>query len=169
MEVLEQIVLRLITKYEIQSYKNKGLKMAITQEKKRRQRGKCMNLLGEKETNGPQCFSPERILAAKAFQESKEAAEQGKKRQEAIDKEQATLKHQQKQVEQQERTIGHQLRQQAAKEEREREKVEPAFAKSDTVSVHIVTVQNDTETLVSYCTVPMCTDLGLLVFFFLEI
>lgn len=111
-ELLERAVLRLATNYEIQTHENKCLRMAITQEKKRRQRGKRLNLLGEEETNGPQFFSPQRILAAKAFQESKEVTEQEKKRQKAIDKEQASFKRQQKQADQQERTIQRQLRQQ---------------------------------------------------------
>jgi DDE superfamily endonuclease len=124
MEVLERAVLRLAAKFEIQSHENQGLKAAITQEKKRRRRGRRLNLLGEEDTAGPQFFSPQRILAAKAFQEGKEAAEHEKKHQKAIDKEQATLKRQEKQAEQQEHTIQRQLRQQAVKEEKEKKKAE---------------------------------------------
>ena len=71
-----------------------------------------------------QFWSPQRILAAKTFQETKEAAEQEEKRQKTIRKEQAACEQWIKQAEQQERTIQRQLRQQAAKEERETQKAE---------------------------------------------
>jgi hypothetical protein len=57
-------------------------------------------LLGEEDTNEPQFFSPQRVLAAKAYQQSKEAAEKEKKRQRAINKKQALSQRQKKQVEQ---------------------------------------------------------------------
>jgi DDE superfamily endonuclease len=81
--LLERAVLRLATNLEIQSFENRGLQVAITQEKKRRQRNKRLNLLGEEDTRVPQFFSPKRILAAKAFQESKEKEEEEDKRQKA--------------------------------------------------------------------------------------
>jgi DDE superfamily endonuclease len=51
--LLERAVLRLATKLDIQSFENRGLRMAITQEKKRRQRGKRLNLLEEEEAGVP--------------------------------------------------------------------------------------------------------------------
>jgi AAA+ superfamily predicted ATPase len=51
--LLQRAVLRLATKYDIQSFKNKDLRTAITQEKKRRQRDKRLNLLGEEEAGVP--------------------------------------------------------------------------------------------------------------------
>jgi DDE superfamily endonuclease len=49
-DLLERAVLRLATRFEIQSFENQGLRVAITQEKKRRQRSKRLNLLGEEDT-----------------------------------------------------------------------------------------------------------------------
>jgi hypothetical protein len=82
--LLQRAVLRLATKFDIQSFETRGLRTAITQEKKRRQRNKRLNLLGEQDDGVPQFFSPQRVLAAKAFQEGKEEAKEGDKRQKAI-------------------------------------------------------------------------------------
>lgn len=131
MEILERAVLRLATKFEIQSHENKGLRMAVNEEKRRRKRGKRLNLLGEEETGGPQFFSPERVLTAKTFQDSKEAAEVEKKRQKAIEKEQAAFRRQQNEAAKQEQAIQRQLRQQAAQEKKEREKAEKQAAKQE--------------------------------------
>jgi len=48
-----------------------------------------LNLLGEEVTPEAQFFSPSRVLAAKLFQETKEAAEQEARRQKALKKEEA--------------------------------------------------------------------------------
>jgi hypothetical protein len=56
--ILERAVLRLATQMDIQNFENRGLRTASTQEKKRRQRGKRLNLLGEEDTGVPQFFSP---------------------------------------------------------------------------------------------------------------
>jgi hypothetical protein len=78
--LLERAILRLTTRFEIQSFENQGLRVAITQEKKMRQRNKRLNLLGEEDTGVPQFFSPQRVLAARAYQESKEEKEEESKR-----------------------------------------------------------------------------------------
>jgi hypothetical protein len=51
-----------------------GLKRVVILEKKKRQRGKHLNLLGE-EDSGLQFFSPGRIQAARERQEAKKAEE----------------------------------------------------------------------------------------------
>jgi hypothetical protein len=51
--LLERAVLRLTARFEIQSFENQGLRTAITQEKKRRQRDKRLNLLGEQDEGIP--------------------------------------------------------------------------------------------------------------------
>jgi hypothetical protein len=51
--LLERAVLRLAARFEIQSFENQGLQTAITQEKKRRQRNKRLNLLGEQDEGIP--------------------------------------------------------------------------------------------------------------------
>jgi hypothetical protein len=78
--ILERAVLQLATQLDIQSFENQGLRIALTQEKKRRQRNKRLNLLEEEDTGVPQFFSPQRVLAAKAFQKSKEKKEEENKR-----------------------------------------------------------------------------------------
>jgi DDE superfamily endonuclease len=51
--ILERAVLQLVTQMDIQNFENRGLRTALTQEKKRRQRGKRLNLLGEEDTGVP--------------------------------------------------------------------------------------------------------------------
>jgi hypothetical protein len=43
--LLQRAVLRLATKFDIQTFENKGLRKALTQKKKRRQRGKRLNFI----------------------------------------------------------------------------------------------------------------------------
>jgi hypothetical protein len=64
----------------------------LTQEKKRRQRNERLNHLEEEDTGVPQFLSPQRVLAARAFQENKVVAEEEDKRQKAIQKEEALYK-----------------------------------------------------------------------------
>ncbi|SLM35930.1 hypothetical protein LPUS_05337 [Lasallia pustulata] len=52
-----------------------GLTAALREEKRRRKRGKRLNLLGEEES-GLQCFSPGRVTAARTWQVEKEEEEQ---------------------------------------------------------------------------------------------
>jgi hypothetical protein len=79
--ILERAVLRLTAKFEIQSHENRGLRAVIIEEKKRKHRGKRLNLLGEEAASEPQFFSPTKVIAARAYQENKEAAETDKRRQ----------------------------------------------------------------------------------------
>jgi hypothetical protein len=122
--LLERAVLRFAARFEIQSFENQGLWTAITQKKKKRQRNKRLNLLGEQDEGVPQFFSPQRVLAAKAFQENKEVAEEEDKRQKTLQKEEAAHKRQEMEAEKQERAIQRQLRQIANKEEKEAERHE---------------------------------------------
>ena len=76
-ELLEKLFranLTLATQHEIDHHIEQGLIKALKDEKKRRRRGKKLNLLGE-EDSGPQFFSPARIQAARDYQESKETNE----------------------------------------------------------------------------------------------
>ena len=65
---------RLTAQHDIDQHEVRGLKDALRAEKKRRQRGKRLNLLGE-EATGPQFFSPASIEAARARQASKDDEE----------------------------------------------------------------------------------------------
>ena len=74
------------------------LKTDIKQERKRRKRGKRLNLRGEQDS-GPQFYGPEEVKAAQDYQASKEVKEEQWK-QEIIDKkEQAAAKRVQKEKE----------------------------------------------------------------------
>ena len=66
---------RLAAQHSIDEHEKRGLTEALRAEKKKRQRGKRLNLLGEEDV-GPQFFSPSRILAARAFQAAKRAKEE---------------------------------------------------------------------------------------------
>ena len=129
--LLEWAIFRLATQFEIQSFENQGLQMAITQEKKRRQRGKRLNLLGEEVAGAAQFFSPQRVLAAKAFQEGKEKAEEEERRQKAIHKEEAARKRREIQAEKEERAIQRQLRQEANQQAKAAEKAQKALEKEE--------------------------------------
>ncbi|KAI9681739.1 MAG: hypothetical protein M1829_000484 [Trizodia sp. TS-e1964] len=66
---------RLAAENSINIHIIKGLTAALQNEKKKRKRGKRLNLVGE-EDSGPQFFSPGRITAARAFQEEKDQIEE---------------------------------------------------------------------------------------------
>jgi hypothetical protein len=129
--ILQRAVLRLATKFDIQNFENKGLRMALTQEKKRRQRGKRLNLLGEEESGVPQFFSPQRVLTAKAYQEGKEEAIEEEKRQKAIRKEEAAAKREELQMKKEERKIQRQLYQEANLKRKAAEKAQKALEKEE--------------------------------------
>ena len=65
---------RLISQYSINKYRIRGLEKALKIEKKKRKRGKRLNLIGQEE-GGPQFFSPSRVEAARAYQALKDAKE----------------------------------------------------------------------------------------------
>lgn len=65
---------RLASQHSVDQHIVKGLTISLRNEKKKRQRGKRLNLLGE-EDSGPQFFSPKRVQAARQFQAIKDAEE----------------------------------------------------------------------------------------------
>ena len=70
---------QLAAKVDCLEFENKGLLEALKAEKKKRNRGKRLNLLGE-EDNGPQLFSPSKIQAAREYAQGKEAEKEQHKR-----------------------------------------------------------------------------------------
>ena len=62
---------RLVSEHAIDQHIIQGLNTALKIEKKRRQRGKGLNLLGE-EASGPQFFSPSKVHAARDVLKAKE-------------------------------------------------------------------------------------------------
>jgi hypothetical protein len=104
---------RLAAQHSVDSHVIQGLFQALQLEKKKRQRGKRLNLVGE-EDNGPQFYSPARIQAARAFQAAKQATEEQQKLENKAKKAQATAVREQKQLEKEQRAVARQL----AKEEK---------------------------------------------------
>lgn len=125
--ILERAVLRLATQMNIQNFENRGLRIALTQEKKRRQQNKRLNLLGEEDTGVPQFFSSQRVLAARIYQKNKEKKEKKDKRLKAIRKKEAIYKREKMNAEKQERAIQRQLRQTVNRETKEANKAQKAL------------------------------------------
>jgi hypothetical protein len=69
---------RLAAQNSIANHTISGLIGALKTEKRKRNRGKRLNLLGE-EDGGPQFFSPSRVLRAKTYSGEKEAQEQAER------------------------------------------------------------------------------------------
>jgi hypothetical protein len=68
----------LAAKDSINQHIIKGLQQSLQLEKKKRNKGKRLNLVGE-EDHGPQFFTPERVKAAIAYQAQQEAEEEALK------------------------------------------------------------------------------------------
>lgn len=124
--ILEKAVMKLATHLELQKHENDGLRRAVIGEKKRRQRNKRLNLIGQEATAEAQFFSPTRVIAAREFQETKEAAEQEEKRQKALQKEEARRQRVQALADKQEAAIQRQMRMELVREARKAEKAEKA-------------------------------------------
>ncbi len=65
---------RLASQHSVDLHIQKGLAISLRNEKKRRNRGKRLNLVGE-EDSGPQFFSSQRVQAARDHQAQKDAIE----------------------------------------------------------------------------------------------
>jgi hypothetical protein len=114
---------RLAAQHSVDQHVVKGLITALQDEKKRRKRGKRLNLIGE-EDSGPQFFSPGRIQAARDWQAAKEQEEQ-QRQQNIIDrKAQAAAKRQQKEDEKTQRAVITLQKRQIAAELREQKAAE---------------------------------------------
>ena len=96
--------LLLAAQHSINKHIQKGLVEALKQEKKRRQRGKRLNLIGE-EDSGPQLFSPTRVQAARDYQTSKETEEADRQQGIADRKVAAAAKKAQKEKNKKERAV----------------------------------------------------------------
>ena len=79
-----------------------GLKRVVILEKKKRQWGKRLNLLGE-EDSGPQFFSPGRVRAAREQQEAKKVEEAQRQQDINTRKALAAANKQRKEIEKQQR------------------------------------------------------------------
>jgi hypothetical protein len=107
--------LRLAAQHSIDQHTIIGLTNAMKLERKKRQRGKKLNLLGESDV-GPQFFSPARIQAARLFQAQKVDTETARKQRIADKKATAIVVRQQKEAEKAACTLQHDLNRQYMKE-----------------------------------------------------
>ncbi|ERF71216.1 hypothetical protein EPUS_07899 [Endocarpon pusillum Z07020] len=125
-QILERAVLRLATQFEIQNHINNDLCTALGNEKKRRRRGVRLNLLGQESSSEPQFFSPTKVLAAKEYQDSKEAREQEELRQKALEKEENARRRAELAQQRQDNALQRVMLKQAAREEKEAQKAKKA-------------------------------------------
>ena len=106
---------KLASQRSIDQHTITGLTEALRNEKKRRQRGKRLNLLGENDS-GPQFFSPGRIQAAREYQIQKSANETLRQQEIANTKALAATKRAQKEADRIQRSIATTRRREIAAE-----------------------------------------------------
>lgn len=88
---------RLASQHSVDDHMVKGLAEALKNEKKKRQRGQRLNLLGE-DDSGPQFFSPGRVQRARDYQDQKEINEARRQQEIADKKAAAAIKKAQKEA-----------------------------------------------------------------------
>jgi hypothetical protein len=114
---------RLAAEHSIATHVIRGLEEAIKIEKRKRRKGKRLNLLGEG-GSGPQFFSPGRVQAARDHQATKEAEKQLELDIKAEKKAKAEAARLQKQKEKTQRAIERAEKQRLAAEEKTRKTIE---------------------------------------------
>ena len=95
---------QLTSQHSVDAHIITGLSNALRNEKKKRQRGKRLNLLGENGV-GPQFFSPSRIQLARDYQNQKDLIEAQRQQEIADKKDQSALKKAQKEADKIQRAI----------------------------------------------------------------
>ena len=108
---------RLAAQNSIANHTISGLIRALKTEKRKRNRGKRLNLLGE-EDSGPQFFSPSQVLRAKAYSGEKRAQEQAERDRIENNKATALAKRIQKEEERAARDVQALIRKQEAAEKK---------------------------------------------------
>jgi hypothetical protein len=98
LELIFRATSRLAAQSSIQKHENLGLRQALQIEKKKRQRGQRLNLIGEEDV-GSQIFTPSRVRLALAYQASKSDIEQARKDEIAEKKAKAAALRMQKAIE----------------------------------------------------------------------
>lgn len=122
--------IKLSAQVSIQKHIINGLTGALKLEKKKRQRGKALNLVGEAD-NGPQFYGPEEIARAQQFQGEKAAAEQADRDRIEANKAQALANKVRKEAEKAERALQAVARRQHAEEEQARKAAEKAAKQAE--------------------------------------
>jgi hypothetical protein len=108
---------KLAARHEIDQHLIQGLMEALRYEKKRRKRGKRLNLVGE-EDKGPQFFSPGRVQAARDLLAAKEAEDARLEQEKADKRVEQAVKKAQKEKEKKEKAEAAAKRKAAAAEAR---------------------------------------------------
>jgi hypothetical protein len=88
LNLILKAALKLSAEHEVDEHVKKGLIKSLELEKKKRKRGKKMNLAGN-ETNGCELYGPTEISEARAFQKEKEERATQEKEDKAIKKSEA--------------------------------------------------------------------------------
>ena len=107
----------------IYRYEAQGFELALRLEKKKRSRGKRLNLLGEEDV-GPQLFSPSRIALARLHQTEKAEAERQRKQEIERRKAQAAAIREQKGREKEDRRAARAIARQLSNDEKARQQAE---------------------------------------------
>ena len=117
---------QLTSQHSVDSHIIRCLSNALRNEKKKRQRRKRLNLIGET-GSGPQFFSPHRIQLARDYQDQKDLIETQKQQEIADKKDQSALKKAQKEADKVQRVIDRDI---AAKAKAEKAKEKRAQAEA---------------------------------------
>jgi hypothetical protein len=115
---------KLAVQHSIDEHIINGLQEAFKIEKKKRARGKRLNLISIEDDSGPQFFSPLQIQAARRFQAEKEDEETLQKQVKADEKARKALEKEKSEVEKKERASEREKKRKEAKVEKERRAAE---------------------------------------------
>jgi hypothetical protein len=108
LDIIFQSQERLAAQHEVDKHMQSGLLETLKNEKKRRQRGKKLNLVGEEDT-GPQLFHSSRVFVAQGFEAEKQAKVAAEKADKEAKKAQGAENKRKKEQEAKERALQRQV------------------------------------------------------------
>jgi hypothetical protein len=129
LEKLFKANLTLTAHRSISDYRARGLEEVLKLEKKKRSRGKRLNLVGESD-GGAQLFSPSRIICARDFQQQKLASIEAEKQAKAIEKTRNQEEKERKKLEATAKAIQKEMDRQITKEIKSTQKRAPKAKKA---------------------------------------
>src|SRR5450755_4127492 len=115
---------KLAAQHSIDEHIINGLQEAFKIEKKKRARGKRLNLIGQEGDSGPQFFSPSQIQAARRYYKEKEDNEAIQKQLKADEKARKALEKEKNEVEKKERALEREKKRKEAKIKKEHKAIE---------------------------------------------
>ena len=115
---------KLATQYSINEHIINGLQEAFKIEKKKRTKGKRLNLISLEDDSGPQFFSPSQIQATRRFQAEKEDEEALQRQVKTNEKARKALGKEKNEVEKKERALERERKRKVARIEKERKATE---------------------------------------------